>query len=151
MMSFKLERFSKNVKGVEATRRFSFCYGHNLPNHKGKCRRWHGHNAILEVTLIRDAPDESTYPGMVMDFGDLKKLMEPILEAIDHHDLNEICDFFMDVDKPLFHEDFPPTAENMVRFLFVRISEALRDVGSKAILKRLRLSETDSCWVTYEG
>ncbi|MFH1619273.1 MAG: 6-carboxytetrahydropterin synthase, partial [bacterium] len=60
----------------------NFCYGHRLLNHKGKCRRLHGHNAVAEITLSSENLDEQ---GMVADFGDIKEKAGKWLdENLDH-------------------------------------------------------------------
>ncbi|WP_218032189.1 6-pyruvoyl trahydropterin synthase family protein [Dictyobacter kobayashii] len=59
------------------TKEFAFEAAHHLPNHRGKCRRPHGHSYRLQISLrgpILQAPGESS-DGMVMDFDDLKSIV----------------------------------------------------------------------------
>ncbi|MBR6480198.1 MAG: 6-carboxytetrahydropterin synthase, partial [Thermoguttaceae bacterium] len=51
------------------SREFSFCYGHRLLGHPGKCRHPHGHNGRAVITL---SMPELNANGMVVDFTDLK-------------------------------------------------------------------------------
>src|SRR3990167_10539328 len=76
------------------TKRFEFSYAHILPNHGGKCKRLHGHNAVLEVTVSGEPHGAETYEGvrtprsdegMVIDFGDLKSVVkEAVVDKWDH-------------------------------------------------------------------
>ena len=70
------------------TKRFEFSYAHILPNHSGKCKRLHGHNGVLEVTVSGEPHGDETYEGvrpprsdegMVIDFGDLKQIVKDVV------------------------------------------------------------------------
>jgi len=52
----------------------------DLP-YKSKCKRWHGHNYLIEVFINTNELNES---GMIIDFTILKK----ILHRLDHRMLN---------------------------------------------------------------
>ena len=90
---------------------FRFEAAHHLPNHDGKCQRVHGHSWVATVTvacprLVRQGSKQ----GMVMDFGDLKAVVQPIIDQyLDHWDLNETI--------PVY-----PTSENIACWLFERIT-----------------------------
>src|SRR3990167_3440006 len=68
------------------TKTFEFSYAHILPNHNGKCRKLHGHNAVVEVTVgSLDLQPGGSSEGMVMDFGDLKNIVKNlVLDKWDH-------------------------------------------------------------------
>jgi 6-pyruvoyltetrahydropterin/6-carboxytetrahydropterin synthase len=72
---------------IRVTREFRFEMAHALWNYDGPCRNVHGHSYILYVTVAgepADNPDDSRN-GMVIDFGDLKKLVrENIVDKFDH-------------------------------------------------------------------
>ena len=70
---------------------FDFSYAHRLPNHDGKCANHHGHNGKLDIVLESNGLiDSGPKIGMVMDFGDLSKLVEPYIEKyLDHRYLND--------------------------------------------------------------
>lgn len=130
------------------TREFTFEACHHLPNHKGKCRRPHGHSYRLQIALrgpIKEAPGQSD-DGMVMDFDDLKRIVNAtIIEELsdsvvrgrdaqpvpaggmDHNDLNALT-------------GIRTTAENLVHWIW----DALVAGGvPDALLYRVRLWETD--------
>ena len=46
-------------------RRFTFCAGHRLVGHEGKCQNLHGHNYTLEVYVTGREQDEV---GRILDF-----------------------------------------------------------------------------------
>ena len=50
-------------------RRFTFCAGHRLVGHEGKCQNLHGHNYVLEVYVTGRQQDEI---GRILDFKLLK-------------------------------------------------------------------------------
>lgn len=120
---------------LSITKKFSFCYGHRLPEYNGKCRNYHGHNSNVEVEVVRIGPlavmvHGDDYPGMVMDFSELKKTVEPIIEELDHKLLNEVL--------PKMY--LPPTAEHISLWMWRQIILRL-PVNYRLV--RLRVSETD--------
>jgi len=62
------------------SKRFSFDSTHILPFHEGKCKNLHGHTYIVFVELTGEILEN----GMVMDFGDLKAMVKPIIDSMDH-------------------------------------------------------------------
>jgi 6-pyruvoyltetrahydropterin/6-carboxytetrahydropterin synthase len=108
---------------------FSFSAGHSLPDYRGPCSRFHGHNYQLVVT-VSGKPDPRT--GMVIDFEELRRVVtEVAITPVDHQNLNELLP--------------NPTAENIVTFLWGKLKGALPG------LKELRLYETREYFVTYRG
>ena len=91
---------------------FSFAAAHRLPKvpEGHKCANLHGHEFRLIVgisgPLIRGT-------GWIMDFGDLKKVVAPVLEQLDHHYLNEV---------PLL---LNPTSENLTSWIWNAIEAEL--------------------------
>lgn len=74
---------------IELVKDFRFEAAHFLPHVPDghKCRRMHGHSFKGELA-IRGPVQPRT--GWVMDFADLKGMIEPVLERLDHRVLNEI-------------------------------------------------------------
>ena len=118
---------------VRVTKAFDFCYGHHLPEYEGKCCRFHGHNARLEVTVCQIGDIIEGYPGMVVDFNDMKAHIEPILATLDHQDLNNVL--------PKHFQ--PPTCENLAWYLFTIINQSLPP-GIR--IEKVRLTETPTSW-----
>jgi len=113
---------------LSVTKSFRFEAAHYLPDYDGKCALLHGHSYKLEVTLSGPLCDN----GMVIDFGDISRLVAPIIEEHDHNYLNRLY--------------YNPTAENMV----ISIGAALRK--QNGLVTRVRLWETETCYaeVTYD-
>lgn len=117
---------------------FRFEAAHQLPGHRGKCARLHGHSYRLEVSVrgpIKDAPGESDH-GMVTDFGDLSHIVhEVIIERLDHSNLNDVTGLHT-------------TAENVAHWIW----DALVNAGLQdEFLYRIRLWETETgyCEITH--
>jgi 6-pyruvoyltetrahydropterin/6-carboxytetrahydropterin synthase len=117
---------------IELTRSFEFSAAHSLPQagEGHKCRAQHGHNFVIEVA-VRGEPDPRK--GWVIDFGDIKHAVEPVVGLLDHRMLNEI---------PGLEN---PTSENLVRWIWGRLKPALPN------LARVSVSETPGTRCTYWG
>jgi len=72
---------------IRITKEFTFETGHALYGYDGLCKNVHGHSYKLAVTLIGSPIEDpqAIKNGMVMDFGDLKKIVkEEIVDVFDH-------------------------------------------------------------------
>ena len=72
---------------IRLTREFSFEAAHALEGYDGKCREIHGHSYRLFVTVIGEPITDENSPklGMVMDFGELKRIVNgEIVDRLDH-------------------------------------------------------------------
>ncbi|MDY0215093.1 MAG: 6-carboxytetrahydropterin synthase [Bacilli bacterium] len=124
---------------ITITKRFEFCYGHHLPGYSGKCVNAHGHNSTLEIE-IDNHHNVTTYPGMVMDFGDLKKIVkEQIIDYLDHKDLNTLTEF----------QNQPPTAENIVEMIVGILTNAFSPL--QYCLVRVRVYETPDSYAEWNA
>ena len=74
---------------VELVKDFRFEAAHYLPNvpEGHKCRRMHGHSFRGEV-CVRGPVDARV--GWLIDFADLKRVVDPLVNQLDHYLLNEI-------------------------------------------------------------
>lgn len=125
---------------------------HALCGYDGLCAHLHGHSYYLTVTVIGAVLNEPGNPknGMVMDFGDLKRIVhEEIIEHCDHalmlnrSQQHEITD--VQAHSTLFHKviftDYQPTSENMLADFADRIK---RRLPSHVKLHHLVLHETEN-------
>ena len=62
---------------MKITKQFNFSAGHTLHDYQGLCYNLHGHNYRLLVTV---ASPRLTPQGMVMDFGQLKQVIQQLLD-----------------------------------------------------------------------
>jgi len=113
-------------------KQFTFDAAHFLPQVPDghKCKNLHGHTYHLTV-YVDATVDLQT--GWVMDFGELKQLMNPILQLIDHQLLNEV---------PGLEN---PTAENLAIWIWNKLQPSL------PALSKIELKETPTSGVVYDG
>jgi 6-pyruvoyltetrahydropterin/6-carboxytetrahydropterin synthase len=142
---------------VHITRRIEFDAGHRIPDHASKCRNIHGHRYVLEATVRGDVQAQrgQSDDGMVVDFGDLKTMMNvEIGDKWDHAFLVSTSDgeavkaaACMGAAHKTIYLDCVPTVENLAAIAFRAIDERIRntDVGSFE-LHHVRLYETPNCW-----
>jgi len=141
---------------TEITRRLEFDAGHRIPHHGGHCRHIHGHRYAIEVTVIGDVLSHRGHAddGMVLDFGDIKKITnEAIVEKWDHAFLvaaedTALVDFLATIPghKTVVMQAIP-TVENLARAAFAVLEPIFKKrFGGRLNLSRLRLYETPNCW-----
>lgn len=129
------------------TRRIAFCYGHRLLDYEGKCRHLHGHNARVDVTVQRE---ELSADGMVMDFSEVRRLLETWIDAeLDHRMILCVRDPLVEVlrshGEPLVIMDVNPTAENIAKMIY----DEAHKLGLPVI--SVRVWETSKCDAEYRG
>lgn len=117
---------------VEITTTFSAA--HLLRNYNGKCEQLHGHNYKVTVAARASSPSAS---GMVMDFCELKRAANAVVDRLDHRFLNELSPF----------DEIEPSAENLAHYLFQEIATELSDDAK--LLHRVSVWESDSSRATY--
>jgi len=140
---------------IRITKEFKFEMAHALKAYDGPCRNIHGHSYELKVTVSGNPIVDERNPklGMVMDFGDLKKIVrETIVEAFDHALVlkNDYPDNLTTELKNNFNKiiflNYQPTSELMVADFAERIKTKLPDSVS---LKYLLLRETVTSYAEW--
>ena len=141
---------------VEITRKVEFDSGHRIPGHLGKCRHFHGHRYVLEVTVTGEISQAEGDPeqGMVVDFGNLKSLMQDVVaDRWDHGFLVWEKDqaalqalAILGSEHKTVILPLVPTAENLSHLAGVSLLETFQRVGTRTRLRRVRLFETPNCW-----
>lgn len=125
--------------------------GHRVPNHKSKCRNLHGHRYKVEVgvddKVVTDAG--ASDEGMVIDFGDLKKIMTDYLDFTFDHGLMlwdkdpllyTLQDDEVGKDLKIIKVNFVPTAENLAKYWYDDLKQLL-------LLKSIKISNV-KIWET---
>lgn len=109
----------------------SFEAAHRLaklpPDHK--CHGLHGHHYIVRVFCTGPVDPET---GFVIDYGDIKAALDPLVKKVDHSMLNDELDMEQ------------PSTENLARWFWDGLADAL---GGK--LERIEIRETDSNGCIY--
>jgi 6-pyruvoyltetrahydropterin/6-carboxytetrahydropterin synthase len=74
---------------VKLTKSFDFEAAHDLPTFPEghRCRRLHGHSFRFDV-VVEGEVDEAK--GYLIDYGEIKKVVDPIVRKLDHYYLNQI-------------------------------------------------------------
>ena len=117
---------------IELVKAFDFEAAHWLPNvpEGHKCRRMHGHSFRGELA-VRGEIDART--GWLIDYADLKAVVDPLVKRLDHYLLNDIEGL----------EN--PTSEVLARWIWERLKPALPDLSA------LTVRETCTSGCTYRG
>ena len=140
---------------IRVTKRFHFEMAHALFQYDGLCRNIHGHSYNLQVSLIGKVKKEPGHPkdGMVLDFGDLKKVVKSkIVDRFDHALMvNSLftksqIDLLKQTSERIIVVDFQPTSENIVTY----IAEILKQhLPSGVSLFSIRLYETVTSYAEW--
>ena len=140
---------------VRLTKTFTFEMAHALYNYDGKCKNIHGHSYKLEVTVIGQPLAEQGHAadGLIIDFGDLKKIVNAqVVDIFDHalvmkkgyaRKLTEALD---DSFERLLYVDYQPTCENLIADFADKIKNSL---PKQASLHHLILHETATAYCEW--
>ena len=141
---------------IRITKQFSFETGHALYGYDGKCRNVHGHSYKLSVTVIGTPIDDTNHVkyGMVIDFGDLKKIVkEEIVDVFDHATVFnkntphvELAKELKNRDHNVLLVDYQPTSEMMVIDFAEKIKKRL---PHNLQLHSLKLQETATSYAEW--
>lgn len=144
------------MSNIRITKQFTFETGHALYGYDGKCKNVHGHSYKLSVTVIgKPITDSSNVKfGMVIDFGDLKKIVkEEIVDVFDHATVFnkntphvELAAELKQRGHHVILVEYQPTSENMVIDFAAKIKNRLPEAIS---LHSLRLQETESSYAEW--
>jgi 6-pyruvoyltetrahydropterin/6-carboxytetrahydropterin synthase len=115
---------------------FAFSAAHAIRGHTRGCQNLHGHNYRVRVHLRAARLDEL---GMVMDFADLKAMMEEIVGPFDHRVINEIPPF----------DERNTTAELISQYVYEEVERRLQD-QERVRVARVEVWETDTSCAVFE-
>ncbi|TKC19072.1 6-carboxytetrahydropterin synthase QueD [Robertmurraya kyonggiensis] len=117
-------------KRVLVSKEFMFDAAHHLHCYEGKCKNLHGHTYKVIVGVSGFVNEI----GLVVDFGDLKKMWKDEIEIyLDHRYLNETL------------PKMNTTAENMVVWIYEKFKESLAKYPD-ARVEFIRLYETPTSY-----
>jgi len=143
---------------IRITKLFNFETGHALFGYDGKCKNVHGHSYKLSVTVIGNPISDTTHVklGMVIDFGDLKKIVkEEIVDQFDHATVFnkntphvELANELINRGHEVILANYQPTSENMVIDFAARITSRL---PKNIQLHSLKLQETDTSFAEWHA
>ena len=141
---------------IRITKQFSFETGHALYGYDGKCKNVHGHSYKLSVTVIGKPIDDASHVkhGMVIDFGDLKKIVKAeIVDIFDHATVFnkntphvELAKELEDRGHNVLLVNYQPTSEMMVIDFAQKIKQHL---PNHIALHSLKLQETETSFAEW--
>ena len=141
---------------IRLTKEFSFESAHALDGYEGACREIHGHSYRLLVT-VRGCPSTeggASDEGMVMDFGELKRIVtQQVVARMDHAFVMQRSEPNLRLAEALGGRfsriemtDYRPTCENMLSDFAARIG---RELPCGVELHSLRLHETATSYAEW--
>ncbi len=118
----------------------TFAAGHALREYRGKCENVHGHNYRLRVSIEGERLNSI---GLLVDFGDLKRIIRDLIERLDHRFINDVPPF----------DTLNPSAENMAKYFFDEITKGLDGAGRENAVRvaQVKIWETDTATATYRA
>ena len=128
---------------VRITKQFNFEAAHALDGYEGKCKDIHGHSYHLKVTFLGKpkTDNELSDCGMVVDFGEVKKVVKNyILPIFDHRFILRKDTRFQEIapiNERIRLVDYQPTCENML-IEIVQILQAKKPKGTTLVKAFLR-------------
>lgn len=116
----------------------SFAAGHALRGYHGKCENVHGHNYKVRVTLAGLELDSA---GLLCDFVEVKRMLQSIIDRLDHRFMNDIPPF----------DVLNPSAENMARYFYQELERGLRESPPAVPFRigEVKIWETDTTTAAY--
>ena len=138
---------------IRISKEFDFEMAHALDGYDGPCKHVHGHSYGLIVTVIGEPQKEGAKKGMVMDYGDLKRIVKhAIIDRWDHALLisSDQKEEIPKNSKALFakveYVDYQPTSENMLVDIVDKIQDKLPE---EIKLYSVFLRETARSWAEW--
>lgn len=113
-----------------------FDAAHWLRDYEGPCARVHGHRFDVEAAVTGS---ELGREQLLVDFHDLRRLLEEVIEAFDHRCLNDTEPF----------AELSPTSENIARFIYRALAERLARLEAGVRLAWVSVSESPDTKVVY--
>jgi len=134
---------------MKIAKEFKWEMGHRLTFHQGKCKNLHGHSYRCMIELS-GKPDEN---GMLLDYYDLKKIIDPIIEKLDHSFMVyekdfELIDVLDKLNSNKVVVDFESTAENICTYLLNEIKKTTLPSNIEGI--KVRVLETENTYAEEE-
>ncbi len=110
-----------------------FAAAHQLAGSAGKCENLHGHNWRVQLTVAGEKLNET---GMLVDFSELKRMLNAATGELDHRFLNDL---------PAFAHD-NPTSECLAKHLADTLAPKM---PGGVRVKAVTVWESTTCSATY--
>jgi len=140
---------------MKIAKEFRWEMGHRLQCHKGKCFNLHGHSYKLLVEFKGGVEKN----GMVLDYFDVKEIIEPIVDELDHSviiskDDLKLQEAIQKLNSAHVIVDFETTAENLCHYFLNKIREVelpnnITDIMVKVFETENTYAEESVCLIDY--
>lgn len=109
---------------MKIAKEFRWEMGHRLPEHFGLCKNIHGHS----YKMLVEFEGELNKDQMVIDYYDVEKIINPIIQKLDHafmvnNDDKVVLEFLEKMNSKKVVVDFDATAENICKYLLNEITK----------------------------
>jgi len=126
---------------MKIAKEFRWEMGHRLPEHFGLCKNIHGHS----YKMIVEFEGELDKNQMVIDYYDIEKIINPVIEKLDHTfmvniDDKIVIDFLEKMNSKKVVVGFNSTAENICNYLLSEIKKC--SLPSNISFVKVRVYET---------
>ena len=126
---------------MKIAKEFRWEMGHRLPEHFGLCKNIHGHS----YKMIVEFEGELDKNQMVIDYYDVEKIINPVIEKLDHAFMVNIEDkivieFLEKMNSKKVVVGFNSTAENICNYLLSEIKKC--SLPSNISSVKVRVYET---------
>ncbi|MEJ5262280.1 MAG: 6-carboxytetrahydropterin synthase [Ignavibacterium sp.] len=126
---------------MKIAKEFHWEMGHRLPEHFGLCKNIHGHSYKMIVEFEGDLNKVQ----MVIDYYDVEKIINPVLQELDHSFMvnkndKVVLEFLEKMNSKKVVVDFDATVENICKFMLNKISNAKLPDNIKSV--KVRIYET---------
>lgn len=111
-----------------------FSSAHQLRGYKGKCEALHGHNWRVQVTISSDKLNDI---GMVVDFHDLRAIVNEAITSLDHSFLNDVFPF----------TEINPSSENIAKWIYESIRKKIKEKNCN--ISSVTVWENETSSATY--
>lgn len=121
---------------------FKFDAAHMIQDHFGKCKNLHGHTYNLRVYLKSENVNDET--GVVLDYYNVKEIINPLIERLDHSFIcnindpvqNEFKRLLLDNKMKVVLMQTQTTAENIAIHIYkyLKSFEFLKDFKIKILI-----------------
>ena len=126
---------------MKIAKEFRWEMGHRLPEHLGLCKNIHGHSYKMLAEFDGDLDEQ----GMIIDYYDVEKIINPIIEKLDHAFMvnkndKVVLEFLEKMKSKKVVVDFQSTAENICVYLINEIKKTSLSSNVREI--KVRVYET---------
>lgn len=126
---------------MKIAKEFRWEMGHRLPEHFGLCKNIHGHS----YKMIVEFEGELDKNQMVIDYYDVEKIIDPVIEKLDHSfmvnkDDKAVLEFLEKMSSKKVIVDFNSTAENICSYLLLEIKKTSLPANISSV--KVRVYET---------